>query len=618
MAETGSRRIVILHSNGARANRAETFPVDGSRELKLGREPGNQIVYDAPGDDVVSRHHAAIKWDDPSALAFTIEDLGSSNGTFVNKKKLQGKSPLGYGDVVSLGAGGPAFTFTLDPPPEAQFAKTRMIDVPQPTPATTRVISAAEAPAKTANTEVPGAGATTRAAASRTTEVLSAPQKVGIGRETMLHEIGQAKKSSNRQWAAILAAVVVLAAAGGGYLFWKQRQDDKAHQTQLAAVADQAARAKLDAEAQANEAAANIRKQMGMSAEDIVREYGPATAELEVDWRLYDQLTGRPIFLKIIETDDGHKYPLFAQNADKSISPWFTLDDENRTNMAIENKIQGSAFVISEQGFMLTNKHMAASWRVPFFPNRDDVEKKGILVWETGIKRKPRDWKIIDLTESQYWGLLNWIPETGGLIYPPDSIRQIGPGRIPDPAKSDRRDFVGRNDAMTVKFAGTRTTINATLVRSSDENDAALIKIESPTNLRKTELSDKLPTSGERVVVLGFPVVADQSYARSITIENGIVKSKEEEVPMPYVTEGIVALVANNIASKDGVTMYSEYGNIFQLTINSTGAGNSGGPVFDSNGKVLGLFSYSITSGNARSTGVVPIQYGMELLKSQQ
>ena len=52
-----------------------------------------------------------------------------------------------------------------------------------------------------------------------------------------------------------------------------------------------------------------------------------------------------------------------------------------------------------------------------------------------------------------------------------------------------------------------------------------------------------------------------------------------------------------------------------QLTINSTGAGNSGGPVFDSTGKVIGLFTYISGDATTRNSAAVPIKYGADLLK---
>lgn len=54
-------------------------------------------------DEYVSTKHAALIWDD-SGHVMTVEDLGSTNGTFVNGRRI-GARPvvLQLGDVVRVG-----------------------------------------------------------------------------------------------------------------------------------------------------------------------------------------------------------------------------------------------------------------------------------------------------------------------------------------------------------------------------------------------------------------------------------------------------------------------------------------------------------------------------------
>ncbi|HNJ96414.1 MAG TPA: trypsin-like serine protease, partial [Ferruginibacter sp.] len=57
------------------------------------------------------------------------------------------------------------------------------------------------------------------------------------------------------------------------------------------------------------------------------------------------------------------------------------------------------------------------------------------------------------------------------------------------------------------------------------------------------------------------------------------------------------------------------FGDSYQLTINATGAGNSGGPMFDDEGNVIGI--YYAGKSDARGTQIsfaIPIKYGMELM----
>jgi len=66
-------------------------------ELTIGRDQGADLVLDDPG---VSRNHARVTAD---AEGVVIEDLGSSNGTFVNGQALTGPRRLAEGDNVQLG-----------------------------------------------------------------------------------------------------------------------------------------------------------------------------------------------------------------------------------------------------------------------------------------------------------------------------------------------------------------------------------------------------------------------------------------------------------------------------------------------------------------------------------
>ncbi len=64
----------------------------------LGRDPASDVVIDRYG---VSSRHARLTAKDGQTW---IEDLGSSNGTFVNDQRIDRATPLRLGDLVSLGS----------------------------------------------------------------------------------------------------------------------------------------------------------------------------------------------------------------------------------------------------------------------------------------------------------------------------------------------------------------------------------------------------------------------------------------------------------------------------------------------------------------------------------
>lgn len=79
------------------------------RSFVLGRDPAGDIVVD---DAEVSRRHARLI---AQSGGYTIEDLGSTNGTFVDGQRIRSVVPLRPGASVRLGE---TITFTYEVTPE--------------------------------------------------------------------------------------------------------------------------------------------------------------------------------------------------------------------------------------------------------------------------------------------------------------------------------------------------------------------------------------------------------------------------------------------------------------------------------------------------------------------
>ncbi len=73
-----------------------TYSLDGD-QVVIGRDSTNGVVIN---DAEVSRKHARLTF---QGGKYVLEDLGSTNGTFVNGQRLAGPIVLRSGDVVSLG-----------------------------------------------------------------------------------------------------------------------------------------------------------------------------------------------------------------------------------------------------------------------------------------------------------------------------------------------------------------------------------------------------------------------------------------------------------------------------------------------------------------------------------
>jgi hypothetical protein len=84
---------LVVRSGGGRAG--ETFHPMGDRTT-IGRSPDCDVFLD---DVTVSRKHAVLV---DTGGSFQVEDLGSLNGTFLNRKRIE-KAPLADGDELQVG-----------------------------------------------------------------------------------------------------------------------------------------------------------------------------------------------------------------------------------------------------------------------------------------------------------------------------------------------------------------------------------------------------------------------------------------------------------------------------------------------------------------------------------
>ena len=83
---------------------------------RFGLRPVSRIGRDLrldirPHDPEISRHHAVVTFD---GRGFTAEDLGSTNGTFLNEDRIIGKRAIKHGDILRVGSSAMRFEFSSE------------------------------------------------------------------------------------------------------------------------------------------------------------------------------------------------------------------------------------------------------------------------------------------------------------------------------------------------------------------------------------------------------------------------------------------------------------------------------------------------------------------------
>jgi pSer/pThr/pTyr-binding forkhead associated (FHA) protein len=86
------KAMVVVHRG---ANRGSRYLISEER-TSIGRSPESEIFLD---DVTVSRSHAVIE---RNGSAFSLNDLGSLNGTYINNQSLK-TAPLTCGDEIQIG-----------------------------------------------------------------------------------------------------------------------------------------------------------------------------------------------------------------------------------------------------------------------------------------------------------------------------------------------------------------------------------------------------------------------------------------------------------------------------------------------------------------------------------
>lgn len=265
----------------------------------------------------------------------------------------------------------------------------------------------------------------------------------------------------------------------------------------------------------------------------------------------------------------------------------------------------GSGFVVQESGFILTNRHVAAGWRTRY-DNYNNLPLPGIIQRCTNNVCKD-DKQLVDGNHPLAKTLFKWVPIESKML-----------GGKPLQGKNAE----GRNDYLEITFPRTNLRVPARLARISDTADVALIKVDVPQTLQTVQMDAITSVSaGEPITVMGYPEISPNLFVKVDSQDPLNRKGEIRIIPEPTVTPGNIGKVLNSSANitSDSISVYvSEMGDAYQLTVNATGSGNSGGPVFNDKGRVIGIFTSMIQQKGTTITFAVPIAHGLDIMGIQK
>jgi S1-C subfamily serine protease len=549
-------RYVIRHISGSKANQVEEFDFN-KPELTIGRTAASDIQFDPEQDVVVSREHGKIVKKSSEPPVFEVIDNNSRNGIFVNKQRVKTSQKLNVGDEVQLGNNGPVFSFDIYPRPQDMMMATRVVEIPTSIkPTTISEIVPAEV-------------------------VSSEPVKTGLGKQTVERMLVAERKKSTSKMAIILGSLVVILGVAG-FAF-----RDKLFKTSNTYIGADTTIVIRDSNM--------IGK---MTPDQIARENDEKVVAIEFSWQIKDAETNEELWHKYdymkIQGRDMAGF-LYIRNAQGQIEPY--LETKARVGNGVPVAVvgaSGTGFVVSDDGFILTNRHVGAGWLTRYnfmqgaFPGGlvVDFDKNGNPVVDTNYYVMPED-------------VMGWVPANASLI----GGRQVNPGQV-----------IGDNTSIKVIFSGTSMRRNVTSVDPSEDHDVAILKVNIVESLSAVKIKDNYDQvkPGQTVTVMGYPGVAPVQFVARKSQDPFNPKTQYVTVPTPTVTPGNIGRIIPGSSEKD--MSYSTFGDSYQLTINATGGGNSGGPLFDDEGNVIGIYYAGANLNGTQISFAIPIKYGLELM----
>lgn len=540
-------------------------PISIEGTLSLGRAETNDVSLPADVFPSVSQHHARLV-EAPEGL--WVEDLGSRNGTLVNGEALQGsrRRRIGPGDVVQLGAIGPRFVVVAGSP----LTETMFVD-----------------PSKMQGKRID----LTKTAVTDLRQALGVPANVGV--DELVRR--RARRTQLAALALVLVGTTALVLWANG--LWREgRETDARLAEHLVAGREQQQqrldevrreyRAKLDALEGENAKLGGLVASLQSSETERQRDLTVVRTSFESERERLErdrsELQGR---LKRLENEGNTSSALFENLQRELEGAMHDLELFDPVNLAQarlrEVRRVRATVVLLEVELHLRNKEDGKLLHV------EEITGASLPNFED----RGRPWTIESTGSGFCVSPEGWILTNAHVVTPAET----------DPTLMAMRDLdIEPLLEISAVFSdtSTRCPVEVVKVANGAGEDLALVKIEPFDTMPYIESFDidvQPPETGSDVFLFGFPL--------------GNYALQQGDTVIASTFRGILSRVVDSYIQVDA----------------GVHPGNSGGPVTDGNGRVIGVvfsvqalpdqsavytIGYAIPIGDARSVWPPPADWG--------
>lgn len=507
-SENQSKRAVIRYISGSRRGLAQHLDQKTYFIIRAGSDDISIVVPNhQPEPELIATFHR-------HGVTYEVE-VKPDQEVWVNGEKVANSRILESGDLLELGHAGPVVRLRLYPEGVT----------PQKTLAETLVDSIDSAKAE-GHSRIGTAG------------------KFITG---FTHDLATQTTVWFRFWLLVLitlviASIVILVLQN--YRFQKQLTTESLRLEGIARLLE-----KTGEEAMTRDDLIKLREEMAGQLTEAVQRVESLEARSDAIGRIINQSTRSIVFVQgqygFSDPESGN--PLRYLVTPQGILFFIAEDDEEQGNIVRIN-FSGTAFVVSDQGHLLTNKHIAEPW----------------------LMKDQGDAPNIEGMNPHILGLRTFLP-------------------------------------------GRQTAFDTVLLRSDSEVDLAIFKIDlDGVDTAPLELSNDTPNIGDEVLVMGYPLGISGMLARAGPDFLKDFDTEEEHSAWDIVDRLSERGLIEPLASRGIVSQLSDQFIVYDA---ETTIGGSGGPVFDLDGKVIGVNTAIMKQFGGSNLGI-PVIYARPLLDS--